>query len=80
MQLKPSEYGHEVHDRDRGIAERVLLRGDTMRGRVATFEITPKMQLVASCVAECIQHLNRLDERFNYLCTHDYGGRPVQSP
>ena len=44
---------------------------------VANFEVTPKIQLLALGVAECIQLLLRLDDRYAHLCTHDYGGRTV---
>jgi hypothetical protein len=45
---------------------------------VANFEFTPKVQLLAVGIAECVQLLIKVDERYAYLCTHDYGGRKVE--
>ncbi len=47
---------------------------------MASFELTPKLGLLAMSAAECVQLLLRVDDRYSYLCSHDYGGRKVATP
>jgi len=48
-------------------------------GGLANFELTPKLGLLATGVAECVQLLLRADDRYAYLCSHDYGEREVEA-
>jgi len=42
-----------------------------------TVEITPSLQLLASCALICVQQIERLDDRQRYLATTAYGGRKL---
>lgn len=44
---------------------------------VASFEITPNVQVLAVSIRACVDLIAQLDERYTYLATHDYARRPV---
>lgn len=46
---------------------------------VASFEITPSIQMLAVSLGTCVDLIAQLDERYTYLATHDYAGRSVSS-
>ncbi|MGC5172076.1 hypothetical protein ACLQ2Q_15625 [Microbacterium sp. DT81.1] len=46
---------------------------------VASFEITPSIQMLAVSIRTCVDLVGQLDERYEYLATHDYAGRLVSS-
>lgn len=50
--------------------------GEDNRG-VAWFEITPDLRLIAIAISTCVDLPKRIDERYVFLATHDYGGRFV---
>jgi hypothetical protein len=45
---------------------------------IASFEITPSIQMLAISIRTCVDLIAQLDERYGYLSTHDYSARPVQ--
>ena len=45
----------------------------------ASFEITPSWRMIAGSLHACVRQLEELDERYNFLATHDYSSRPVIS-
>ena len=50
---------------------------DEFTDGVASFEITPSLQMLAVSIRTCVNLIAQLDERYLYLATHDYAGRPV---
>lgn len=44
---------------------------------VASFEITPSIQMLAISLRTCVDLLSDLDDRYRFLATHDYSGRSV---
>jgi len=50
---------------------------DEFTGGVASFEITPSLQMLAVSIRTCVDLVAQLDERYVYLATHDYAGRPI---
>lgn len=52
---------------------------DEFTDGVASFEITPSIQMLAVSIRTCVDLIAQLDERYIYLATHDYAGRSVSS-
>ena len=52
---------------------------DEFTDGVASFEITPSIQMLAVSIRTCVELIAELDERYTYLATHDYAGRLVSS-
>ena len=50
---------------------------DKFTDGVASFEITPSIQMLAVSIRTCVELIAQLDERYTYLATHDYAGRFV---
>lgn len=50
---------------------------DEFADGVASFEITPSIQMLAVSIRTCVELVAQLDERYIYLATHDYAGRSV---
>lgn len=50
---------------------------DKFTDGVASFEITPSIQMLAVSIRTCVELIAQLDERYIYLATHDYAGRSV---
>lgn len=46
---------------------------------VASFEITPSIQMLAVSIRTCVELIAQLDERYEFLATHDYAGRLVSN-
>ncbi|WP_162942786.1 hypothetical protein [Cryobacterium soli] len=50
---------------------------DDFTDGVASFEITPSIQMLAVSIRTCVELIDELDERYVYLATHDYAGHDV---
>ncbi|MBS3182397.1 hypothetical protein [Leucobacter manosquensis] len=50
---------------------------DDFEEGVASFEITPNMQMLAVSIRAVVDLLSELDERYLFLATHDHRHRPV---
>lgn len=50
---------------------------DEFTDGVASFEITPSIQMLAVSIKTCVELIAQLDERYVHLATRDYAGRPV---
>ncbi|KEP72295.1 hypothetical protein HR12_47255 [Microbacterium sp. SUBG005] len=45
--------------------------------RIASMEMKPSWRVLAASYGTCVQMLYDLQERYEYLATHDYGKRSV---
>ena len=52
---------------------------DEFTDGIASFEITPSIQMLAVSIGTCVDLIAQLDERYQYLATHNYAGRSVSS-
>jgi hypothetical protein len=50
---------------------------DEFTDGVASFQITPSIQMLAVSIQTCVDLIAQLDERYMYLATHDYANRIV---
>jgi len=46
---------------------------------VASFRITPNVQLLAVSIRTCVDLIADVDQRYGHLATHDYAGRPASN-
>ena len=59
----------------RGLSD--IRQVDEFTDGIASFEVTPSVQMLAISIKTCVELIVALDERYDYLALHDYAGRPV---
>lgn len=52
---------------------------DDFEEGIASFEITPSIQMLAVSIRTVVDLIAELDERYMFLATHDYAQRPVRA-